>query len=102
MIARTTFFASAAMLLAASDAALACGPKTLEMVKMMEAASEPPVFACGQDFNELLKRAHQKDWPGALQSYEAHLKGLGRSDAGTPQAAETIAYLNDMAAKAKK
>lgn len=101
MISRSALAAFATALFAFTGTALACGPKTLEIVKAMEAAKEPPAFGCGSDFNDLLKRAHAKDWAGALQSYEAHLEGLGRSDAGTPQAVATIAYLKDMAAKTK-
>lgn len=80
---------------------LACGPRTLEIVKMMEAATEPPVFACGSDFNELLKQAHLKNWPAALAAYEAHLKGIGRSEANTPEAADTLAFLKVKAGAGK-
>ena len=38
--------------------ASACGPRTLEVVKMMEKAKEPPLFRCGQEFNEVLRLAH--------------------------------------------
>ena len=78
--------------------AVACGPRTLELVKMLETAAEPPVFACGSDFNELLKQAHQKNWSAALAAYEAHLSGIGKSEANTKQADETLAYLKAMAA----
>jgi hypothetical protein len=38
-------------------------------------------------------RAQKKDWKRALAAYEAHMAGLGRSQAGTPNATETLAYL---------
>lgn len=94
---KASILAIAAFAALSSAPALACGPRTLEMIKMMENATEAPVFACGSDFNELLKQAQLKNWPAALAAYEAHLKGLGRAEANTPQAAETLAFLKSMA-----
>jgi hypothetical protein len=76
----------------------ACGSKSLSIVKAMSSADKPPLAQCGSDFNLTLQRAHKKDWAGALEAYQAHLKGIfGRSNAGTADAKATLQYLSRMA-----
>src|SRR5262245_16371434 len=87
----------AATLAVFGSQAHACGPTTLDMVKAMDTVDKPPLFRCGSDFNKPLELAHRKDWAGPLTHYQAHLRGLGRWEAGTKQANDTVEYLRMMA-----
>jgi hypothetical protein len=69
----------------------------LQKLSTMKAA---PEMRCGSEFNQMLALAYKKDWAGALNAYKAHLAGMGRPQAGTPDAQETLAYLAKMAAPA--
>jgi hypothetical protein len=57
------------------------------------AMKEPPQFRCGKEFNDMLAYAHKQDWKGALVAYEAHLANLGKWEAGSANATETLAFL---------
>ncbi len=80
----------------ASTTGLACGPGTVALIQRMVTTQEPPRYRCGSEFNEMLARAQKKDWKGALAAYEAHLAGLGKWEAGSANASETLAYLRRM------
>jgi hypothetical protein len=77
----------------AAPRAVACGPGTVALIERVTAMDEPPMYKCGREFNEMLTRAHKKDWKGALAAYEAHLANLGKWEAGSANAAETLAFL---------
>jgi hypothetical protein len=85
-------FALALTLFAAAPA-FACGSRTVALIESAIAMEQPPLFRCGSEFNEMLIRAHKKDWKGALAAYEAHLAHLGKWEAGSENAKETLAYL---------
>lgn len=74
-------------------AALACGPRTVALIESVAAMEVPPLFKCGPKFNEMLARAQEKDWKGALAAYEAHLSGIGKWEAGSANARDTLDYL---------
>ncbi len=83
----------------AASGANACGPNTLELLKQVATMQAAPAYRCGSAFNAFLHAFHAKDYPGALAAYEAHLKGLGKPFAGTPDAEATLAYLRKLAGK---
>jgi hypothetical protein len=76
-----------------ASTALACGPSTVALIESLTIRDRPPLFRCGSQFNKMLADAHKKDWRGALAAYEAHLANLGRWEAGSSNALETLAYL---------
>jgi hypothetical protein len=76
-----------------AESALSCGPGTVALIERVIAMQEPPKYRCGAEFNEMLARAHKKDWKGALAAYETHLTNLGKSEVGSANALETLAYL---------
>jgi hypothetical protein len=90
---RSFALALSLVLLGAASAAHACGPGTVTLVESVTAMTKPPMFRCGSHFNEMLARAHKSDWKGALAAYEAHLAGLGKWEAGSANASETLAFL---------
>ena len=75
----------------------ACGPNTVALIENLRTMDKPPMFRCGAEFNQMLERAHQKDWKGAVKAYEAHLAGIGKWQAGTADATATLAHLRRMA-----
>jgi hypothetical protein len=77
--------------------ALCCGPGTVTLINRVTAMAEPPAYKCGREFNEMLARAHKKDWKGALAAYEAHLANLGKWEAGSANAMETLTFLREKA-----
>jgi hypothetical protein len=83
-------------LLGAATACLACGPGTVALVQRVMKMEKPPLYRCGSEFNEMLARAQKKNWKGALAAYEAHLAGLGKWEAGSANATETLAFLRQM------
>jgi hypothetical protein len=82
----------------ATTGTLACGPGTVKLIEYMVTTNEPPRYRCGSEFNEMLARAQKKDWKGALAAYEKHLVNLGKWEAGSANAAETLAYLRKKSA----
>jgi hypothetical protein len=85
------------LVLSGAVAALACGPGTVALIESVAAMERPPMFKCGPDFNEMLARAQNKDWKGALAAYEAHLSGIGKWEAGSANARETLDFLRKKA-----
>jgi hypothetical protein len=81
------------VLFGAASTALACGPRTVALIENVTAMDAPPMFKCGGQFNEMLARAHKRDWKGALAAYEAHLATHGKWEAASANALETLAYL---------
>ena len=81
------------VLLGSASTALACGPGTVALIESVTAMHEPPMYKCGREFNEMLARAHKKDWQGALSAYEAHLANLGKWEADSANASQTRAFL---------
>jgi hypothetical protein len=45
----------------------------------------------------MLARAHKKDWKAALAAYEAHLANIGKWEAGSANALETLTFLREKA-----
>jgi hypothetical protein len=78
--------------------ALACGPGTVALIERVITTDEPPRYKCGAEFNDMLARAQKKDWKGALAAYEKHLANLGKWEASSANAAETLAYLRKKSA----
>jgi hypothetical protein len=85
--------ALALVLSGAASATLACGPGTVALIELVAAMTKPPMFRCGPKFNEMLAHAHKNDWKSALAAYEAHLAGLGKWEANSANASETLAFL---------
>src|SRR5262245_15320307 len=75
----------------------ACGPGTVALIEGVAAMPEPPLYKCGREFNDMLARVHKKNWKGALAAYEAHLMHLGKWEAGSTNAAETLVFLRKKA-----
>jgi hypothetical protein len=75
----------------------ACGPGTVALIERTAAMPEPPQYNCGREFNDMLARVHKKDWKGALAAYEAHLMHLGKWEAGSANAVETLGFLRKKA-----
>jgi hypothetical protein len=78
-------------------AALACGPRTVALIESVMAMERPPMFRCGSEFNEMLARAQKQDWKGAFAAYEAHLRGIGKWEADSANARETLDFLRKKA-----
>ena len=85
------------VLFGATSTGLGCGRDTVALIEWMMAMDEPLLFRCGSDFNEMLVRAHNKDWKGAVAAYEAHLALVGKQQAGSADASRTLAYLRQKA-----
>jgi hypothetical protein len=85
------------VLLGATSTALACGRDTVALIESVTAMDKPLLFNCGSEFNEMLVRAHRKDWKGALAAYEAHLTLVGKPQAGSADASRTLAFLRQKA-----
>jgi hypothetical protein len=95
---RTRFvFALPLVLFGATSTALACGRDTVALIEGVTAMDKPLLFKCGTEFNQMLVRAHRKDWKGALAAYEAHLALVGKPQAGSADASRTLAYLRQKA-----
>jgi hypothetical protein len=71
------------ILFAGATTALDCGSQTVALIQNVEKDKEPPLLRSGSDFNNMLDRVGKKDWKGALVAHEAHLKGLGKWQAGS-------------------
>ena len=93
---RLVIVAMVFVLCGAATPALACGPETVAVIEAYTKSGDTPRFRCGAEFNEMLARAQKKDWKGALAAYQAHLAGLGKWEAGSANASETLAYLRRM------
>jgi len=97
MRTRVLTVSASIVLIGAATTALACGPGTVALIERMVSTQEPPRYRCGSEFNEMLARAQKKDWKGALAAYEAHLAQMGKWEAGSANASQTLAYLRRMA-----
>ena len=93
------FVLALAFVASCAATALACGPRTVALIEAAAAAEamKPPLFRCGPMFNEMLVRAHKKDWKGALEAYEAHLRGR----ASTADEREALDFLQRKAESQK-
>ncbi len=89
--------AAAALALLSAASASACGA-TAAMIDAVANGAEPPLLRCGREFNEMLAAAAKKDWAQALASYNAHLGSMGKSQSGSAEAKEALAYLEKKAA----
>lgn len=94
---RTRILLAGIFLLTGQTLVLACGPGTVALIERVAAMPEPPQYKCGREFNDMLARVHKKDWKGALAAYEAHLMHLGKWEADSANAAETLAFLRTKA-----
>ena len=79
-------------------AANACGPGTVELVQRVAKMEKAPLYKCGPEFNDMLVFVQKHEWKAALAAYEAHLGGLGKWEAGSDSANETIAFLRQKVA----